>query len=262
MIRTSLPDLAEHLRSYKVPKYSTVIVHSSLFHFGQFEGGVRNFFRTIEEVFDDTYTLVMPAFNWGFPKTKVWNYHTTKSQCGILTEHMRALPGTLRTIHPFHSLVARGPNADALVGDICTSSFGPRSAFEKLIEAGAYNLSLGSEFIGGATFCHYAEEALKVPYRFYMDFPGEVTDAANEKVNVNFNIYARIIEQTHQFVNTWEIFWEDALRHNLARYDRFAGHTPVFLMNVRDAHEFLYDRIKRDPYYVAKRIETAAAREA
>lgn len=261
MIRTSLPELTEYLKTYKIPKYSTVIIHSSLFHFGQFEGGVLNFFRMLEEVFDDTYTLVMPAFNWGFSTTKVWNYHRTKSQCGILTEHMRALPGTVRTIHPFHSLIARGPNAESLASDICWSSFGENSAFQKLIEAGTYNLSLGSEFIGGATFCHYAEEALKVPYRFYKDFPGEVTNAANDPVDVDFNMYVRIIEDTHHFVNTWEVFWEDALRHKLARYDRYKGQTPVFLMNVRDAHEFLYDRIQRDPYYVPKRVATTMPRE-
>lgn len=39
MIRTSLPELAVHLKSYRIPKYSTIIIHSSLFHFGQFEGG-------------------------------------------------------------------------------------------------------------------------------------------------------------------------------------------------------------------------------
>lgn len=41
MIRTSLPELAVHLKSYRIPKYSTIIIHSSLFHFGQFEGGGR-----------------------------------------------------------------------------------------------------------------------------------------------------------------------------------------------------------------------------
>lgn len=238
-----------------------VVIHSSLFHFGVFKGGAPAFSNMLESVFDDSYTILMPAFNWGFPKTKVWNYHTTKSQCGLLTEYVRKLPGTLRTIHPLHSLVARGPRAEWLASTISRSSFGDGSAFDKMIQSGAYNLSLGSEFIGGATFCHVAEERMRVPYRFYKDFPGEVTDAKNERVTVDFNMYVRVIEDDYEYVNTWEIFREDALRHGLARYDRYKQQTPIFLMNVRDAHEFLMDRMGRDPFYVAKKMPRFTQRE-
>jgi aminoglycoside 3-N-acetyltransferase len=254
VIRTSLDQLGEHLRALKIPKYSSVIIHSSLFHFGVFEGGVAGFYAMIENVFDETYTLAMPAFNWGFTETKYWNYRTTKSQCGVLTEHMRMLPGTLRTIHPFHSLSVRGPEATALARSICSSSFGKGSAFEKLYDLNAYNLSLGSPFVGGATFCHHVEEALQVPYRFYKDFDGTVIDAAGDTVATRFSMYVRVIEQTYEYMNTWDVFWDDLMKHGLVNYTRFNDFAPVFVMNIRDAHDLLARRISRDPHYVAQKV--------
>ncbi len=108
MIKTSITELTEYLVSLSIPRYSTVIIHSSLFHFGQFDGGVQRFYKMVEDVYDETFTILMPAFNWQFTTVKYWYYHTTKSQSGILTEYMRKLPGTSRTTHPFHSVSVQG----------------------------------------------------------------------------------------------------------------------------------------------------------
>ena len=108
-----------------------------------------------------------------------------------------------------------GPQKDYLLSNFSDSSFGENSVYEKLYKLGAYNLSIGSEFIGGATFCHYAEEILKVPYRFYKSFPGIVKDNLNNKIDIDFKMYVRIIENNFYFDNNWEIFWEDALNNRL-----------------------------------------------
>jgi aminoglycoside 3-N-acetyltransferase len=234
-----------------------VIIHSSLFHFGRFDGGVQRFSRMIDDVFDETYTIVMPAFNWQFTTTHYWNYHTTKSQSGILTEYTRTRPGTCRTIHPFHSVTARGADQSMFTGTMSLSSFGPGSAFERLYQRNAFNLSLGSPFVGGATFCHYTEELLAVPYRYYKPFEGEVVDAASRPVEATFSMFVRVIESDHEFVNTWDVLWSDLLAHRLVRYEQYNGFAPILLMSVRDVHDFLGERISRDPYYVAKRIPRA-----
>ena len=41
-----------------------------------------------------------------------WNANETKSEAGVLTEYFRKQNNTVRTIHPFHSVVAYGKYAN------------------------------------------------------------------------------------------------------------------------------------------------------
>ena len=170
MLKCNLNDLGTFLKQLKIPRYSTIIIHSSLFRFGIIEGGINGLMSCLKEVFDGTYTIAVPTFTFKYAETRVWNYRDSKSETGILCEKIRTLNDSVRSIHPFHSIAAYGPNAEYLTNSICLSSFGSDSAFERLLNLKAYNLSLGSEFIGGATFCHYAEELYKFRIAFIKIF--------------------------------------------------------------------------------------------
>lgn len=255
MYKCDIPALEEALINLKIPKYSTIIIHSSLFKFGIVEGGVSTIYNTLKNVFDETYTLLMPTYTFSFSKTGDWSCINTKSETGSLTEYMRLLEPKNRSINPFHSVCIEGPQKQYLLENFSESSFGENSVYEKLYKLGAYNLSLGCEFIGGATFCHYAEELLKVPYRYYKSFPGIVTDSFNNKIDNDFKMYVRIIEKDYYFDNNWEVFWEDALKNGLVRYFKFNKTAPIFLMNIRDSHDFLAGKIQKDPYYVATKFK-------
>lgn len=254
MFKCDLNALQSFLEQLKIPKNSTVIIHSSLFKFGVIDGGINSLMKILRNVFDDSYTIAVPTFTFKYATTRYWSYEDSKSETGVLCEKVRKSDGALRSIHPFHSIAAYGPNAEYLTNSICESSFGKDSAFEKLYKLNAYNLSLGSEFIGGATFCHYAEELLEVPYRYYKEFPGEVLNAKGEIVNKTFNMFVRNIYEGFEYINRWDIFWEDALKNNLVKFEKFNGHAPIFLMNIVDSHDFLYEKISRNPYYVAEKI--------
>ena len=255
MHKCNLNKLKLHLIDFKIPKYSTIIIHSSLFKFGVIPGGINNIIRMLEEIFDDTYTIVVPTFTFQFSSTQQWSYTSSKSETGVLCEQIRKQNNALRSIHPFHSIAAYGPNAEYLTNSICESSFGVDSPFEKLYKLKGYNLSLGSEFEGGATFCHYAEELLNVPYRVYKNFPGEVRDRNDKIVSTAFSMYVRQIEKDYEYINRWDIMWNDVLRNNLVEYSKFDGIAPVFLMNVVDSHDFLYEKILKNQYYVAEKIK-------
>lgn len=250
MKRCNLNDLAEYLISLKIPKHSTIIIHSSLFKLGIIEGGISSLMNCLKEVFDETYTIAVPTFTFKYAESRKWNYNDSKSETGILCEIIRNLDESVRSIHPIHSIAAYGPNAEFLTNSICPSSFGPDSSFEKLYKLNAFNLSLGSEFVGGATFCHYTEELLKVPYRFYKYFPGQVRDRNNQIIDKKFSMFARKIEKDYEFINNWDIYWVDLLKHNLVNYSIFNSYAPIFLMNITDCLDFLYDKISENPYYV------------
>ena len=209
----------------------------------------------LKRVFDETYTLLMPTYTFSYSKSREWSCLNSKSETGVLSEYMRnAAPGN-RSINPFHSVTLDGPNKEFLLNSYSDSSFGKDSVYDKLYKLGAYNLSLGSEFIGGATFCHYAEEVLEVPYRFYKYFPGNVTDQNNNIINFDFKMYVRIIEKKFYYENNWEVFWLDALNKGLVNYFKFNKTAPIFLMNIKDSHDYLVEKIKNNPYYVANKIK-------
>jgi len=254
MFKCDIESLEKSLQSLKIPKYSTIIIHSSLFKFGLIEGGVNTIYILLRKVFDETFTLLMPTYTFSYSKTREWHCNYTKSETGALTEYMRNLDSSYRSINPFHSVCIEGPNREYLLETISDSSFGKNSVYEKLYKLGAYNLSLGSEFIGGATFCHYAEEVLQVPYRFYKYFPGNITDQENFKIGIDFKMYVRVIENDFYFDNDWDIFWQDALKHKLVTYFKFNKTAPIFLMDIKNSHDFLIKKLIENPYYVAKKI--------
>jgi aminoglycoside 3-N-acetyltransferase len=255
MYRCDLNALKCYLISFKIPKGSTVIIHSSLLKFGIIDGGLDGLIKMLQEIFDESYTIAVPTFTFKFSSHRIWDYENTKSETGVFSEAVRKMEGSLRSIHPIHSIAVYGPHAQYLTSDITETSFCAGSTFEKFYKLNAYNLSLGSEFVdGGASFCHYAEEILNVPYRFYKEFPGEVTGKDNQKIDMTFKMFVRLIESDHEHINRWDIYWDDAMVNGLIRYDKFNSHTPIFLMNITDSHDFLYERISKDPYYVAERI--------
>lgn len=256
MFKCDLGALEKALIELKIPKYSTIIIHSSLFKLGVIDGGVESIYLLIKKVFDDTYTIIMPTYTFSFAKSRTWSCLETKSETGVLTEYMRNISNGNRTLNPFHSVCIQGPQTDKLLESNSDSSFGKNSVYEKLYQTNAYNLSIGSEFIGGATFCHYAEELFKVPYRFYKSFPGNVYDKNGQLVNSRFKMYVRIIEKDYYFDNNWDIFWQDITKHKLANYFKFNKTAPIFLMNIRDSIDFLNEKITKNPYYIATKILT------
>jgi aminoglycoside 3-N-acetyltransferase len=255
MHKCDIFSLEQSLIDLKIPKYSTIIIHSSLFKFGIIQGGVSSIYNMLKRVFDETYTLLMPTYTFSYSESREWSCLYSKSETGVLSEYMRKAAPSNRSINPFHSVCLDGPNKEFLLNAYSDSSFGKNSVYEKLYKLGAYNLSLGSEFIGGATFCHYAEEELQVPYRFYKYFPGNVADQNNNIINFDFKMYVRIIEKDFYYDNNWEIFWDDALKKGLVNYFKFNKTAPIFLMNIKDSHDFLVEKIQKDPYYVATKFK-------
>ena len=115
MFKCNINALEEALIGLKIPKYSTIIIHSSLFKFGIIDGGVNTIYNTLKNVFDETYTLLMPTYTFSFSKTREWSCINTKSETGSLTEYMRLLEPKNRSIHPFHSVCIEGPQKDYLL---------------------------------------------------------------------------------------------------------------------------------------------------
>lgn len=255
MRRTTRAELVDVLRRLNLPRQQVFMVHSSLLRFGLFEDGLPGVMDCLHQVLGDRATLVMPTFTFSYGSTRHWDARQSKAETGALCEHFRKLPGVGRTVQPFHSMAVAGPQADALLACCQTSSFGPGSPWALLSDMGAINIGLGTEYIGGATFLHHAEEMAQVPYREYKDFPGRVLGHDGHEVALTYRMYVRKTFAEGEVRNDWSPVWDGLQRHGLVQCERLHG-APVFAMPVQPILRWLQGCLATDPYYCAQRVTT------
>jgi aminoglycoside 3-N-acetyltransferase len=114
-------------------------------------------------------TLLMPAltFERVTPDNPVFDIRHTPSNVGIIPEIFRTRPGTLRSLHPTHSVCAAGPLAADLI-EAHAEDFtpcGPHSPFRALAERGGQILFLGCGLEANTTM-HAVEEVVVPQYLF------------------------------------------------------------------------------------------------
>lgn len=252
MKKTSRVQLQAALDAMQLPQNHVYVVHSSLLKFGLLEGGAAGALACLEQALGPQATILMPAFTFGYGRSRVWDARDTRAETGALSEYFRKQPGVLRTIHPFHSLCVRGPLAGRFAACDSLSSFGPGSPFALLLELGALNLALGTEFEGGATFLHHTEEVAQVPYRFYKEFPGSVTDAAGQARPGPYKMFVREIGDGYAWDNAWDHVWDDFVTDGLVQLHKLEG-AQLFAFRIQAAHNRFLQRLQADPLYCARK---------
>lgn len=161
--------IAKDLLALGVRRDSLLLVHSSLKSLGPVPGGPGTVIVGLLEALGPEGTLLLPALSYSFvtPQTPLFDVRTTRSCVGAIPEVFRTRTGTLRSVHPTHSVAATGPRAQALLGDHLedTTPVGPHSAFRKMRDLGGQLLFLGCGTEPN-TSMHGVEELVEPPYLF------------------------------------------------------------------------------------------------
>jgi aminoglycoside 3-N-acetyltransferase len=174
-LRPTREDFARAFLEAGLESGQTVYVAASLAALGMMDHPEETIMGALWDVLGPRGTVVMPAFNFGFCQEEPFDLEKTPAHTGALAEWFRTQDGTLRTwAPPFHSLAAAGPEASRLTEAESASSFGPASAFTRLVEEGAYHLLIGCGFHEGVAHVHWLEEQLAVPYRYWKKFEGDI----------------------------------------------------------------------------------------
>lgn len=153
----------------------TVFLRISLPAAMAFEGGVVAFLKTLKEFFADG-NLVMSSYTFNksplmfLADNPVFDPQTSIDQLSLVNEFFRRTPGTVRSIHPTHSVSACGKDAEWITKDHHRSDFcyGPDSPFARLYELEAKEISIGV-YPTSITF-HYIEQFVPVDAPGYRDF--------------------------------------------------------------------------------------------
>ncbi len=200
-------DLVSGWLDLGVRQGGVLLVHSSLRSLGPLDGGAETVVQSLLEALGPQGTLLMPALSYRTvgPKSPVFNVLTTSSCVGALPEYFRTRPGTIRSVHPTHSVSGVGPLVKDLLGEHMrsTTPCGPYSPFARLPEAGGQILFLGCG-LHPNTSMHAVEEKVEPVYLYgdQVDYRVILADRSQHRMRV----------RSHSFEG-----WSQ-------RYDRLAQH--------------------------------------
>jgi aminoglycoside 3-N-acetyltransferase len=225
-----------------------LMVHSSLSACGFVPGGADT---VISVLAARTPTLVMPTHTYCYPPAgggdpPVFDATKTPSTVGKITDVFWRQAGVLRSIHPTHSLAARGPRAAEIVGghQLCHTPCGPGTPYERLIEMDAAALLFGATMFS-YTFFHTAEHAADCPYAYepkecellYVDAGGKVAKMRSRRQSQA----ARKFRQMDRPL-------EEA---GLLGRQRLGRGEVLYIPSTAAVHRFLLGRFAEDEYYLA-----------
>ena len=153
-------------------------------------------------------TLLMPALSYASVSAHqpIFDVARTPSCVGGLTEYFRTRPGTLRSVHPTHSVCGVGPRAEALLAghqqDV--TPCGAHSPFSLLPQIEGQILFLGCG-LRPNTSMHAIEERVVPPYLFGqpVDYQAILADGSVTAMQVrrhNFAGWAQRYDRLEQIL--------------------------------------------------------------
>ena len=135
-------------------------------------------------------SLWLPAFNYDFPRTFLFDVSASESQLGPIPERFRVSAADWRTPIPIFSIAGIGRNPQPRWG-AGTDPFGDDSIFAELVRDDGVILYYGDTFHYN-TLVHYSERVSGGPvYRYDKLFPGKVVMADGSTVEGSLDYHVR-----------------------------------------------------------------------
>jgi aminoglycoside 3-N-acetyltransferase len=165
--------LAADFQALGVQPGGVLLVHSSLRSFGpeinRENHGAEMVTEALLQVLGPSGTLLMPALSYEAvgPHNPLFDVRNTPTCVGALQEYFRTRAGTIRSVHPTHSVSGVGRRVEELLGDhqLDTTPCGPHSPFAKLPHIGGQVLFIGCG-LRPNTSMHAIEEHVDPPYLY------------------------------------------------------------------------------------------------
>ena len=137
--------------------------------------------RTLQTAVGREGTILVPTYTFSFCRQEDFDVGATptaggpwSASAGFL-EFVRRAPGAVRSRDPIHSVAGLGPRAEELLLDVPTTCFGPGSVHERLLRGGGKVCTIGVG-LHEATFRHFVEEMVGVPFRYKKLFTGRIRE--------------------------------------------------------------------------------------
>jgi aminoglycoside 3-N-acetyltransferase len=236
------------LQSLGIRPGGVLMVHSSMRALGVLPGGAESVISGLLDVLDTDGTLLMPALSYETvtPENPRFNVNKTPSNVGKLPEVFRLRPGTLRSVHPTHSVCAVGRLASQLLENHIEDSTpcGSNSPFHLLPGYNGQILMLGCS-LKPNTSMHAIEELIEPPYLYNPPLDYHLTLADGTQLTKTY--------KPHNF-RGWEQRYErvEQIMVNGLRRGRVLN-AECYLMEAKSLWESALTVLRQDPlHFVSK----------
>lgn len=241
-------ELGASLRQVGLKSGDTVFVHSSLKALGPVEGRADAVLDAFLDVLRPDGHLIVPTHSWATVNDlqPVFHQTHTPSTVGVLTNKVRLMSGTFRSLHPTHSVAALGPRAEIFCAghELDDTPCSPRSPYARLCDWNGKVVLLGVD-LRRCTLFHCFEE-----------MAGEAATLGIEP-QIRYLIRADGSELQIHYRGHWG--------HTSDHYDRVEGallaegimtKTPlgqgeIRVLDARKAKNYLVPLLQKDPRFFA-----------
>jgi aminoglycoside 3-N-acetyltransferase len=250
LVRLDETKIREALESYGAFKTDLLLVHSSLSACGSIEGGPAAVIGALRSWITDRAALALPTHTWSYPDATgvapVFDYRSTPSVVGTITNHFWRQSGVVRSQHPSHSLACSGTGAEELCRDheLRETPCGAGTPYLKIAEGNSSVLMFGAT-MDSYTLFHTAEDAADVPY-LYMPQQFTLRTKGSDDVVRSLQMWRQDMGVARRFAATADWLAEQGL---LIRRKLGLGEL-LFIPNARALHEKMVDTLRRDPLFL------------
>jgi aminoglycoside N3'-acetyltransferase len=180
------------LENLGASEYENIFVHSNLGFLGKIEESLSPVVEVLDtlETFSSNVNIILPAFTYSLTRGQTYDPLDPGGidEMGLLS--MLAFKrGYDRSNDPMFGLLAKGPAASEIIRCEFNKSFGPGSAFRKIMDARSLILLICAG--GGSTLVHEIEFELNVGYRFQKEFTGKIKNRDQNIETINWTTYVR-----------------------------------------------------------------------
>ena len=226
-----------------------LLVHSSLATCGYVRGGPPTVIAALDNWLDGR-TLAMPTHTYCYPHgdelPPVFDVAETASQNGVITNCFRRQPGVLRSLHPTHSLAARGPRNAALCAghENCDTPCGAGTPYQRLVELDCSVLMFGVS-MKSYTLFHTTEALARLPFK-YEPLPYRLRLKQPDGTVRPFFMWRQITNMPNRYRAMADWLEPQGL---LVRC-RFGVGELLFIPHAKAVHERLLAELERDPMFL------------
>lgn len=250
MIRLNEAKIVEALQSCGAFNADVLLVHSSLSACGSIEGGPAAVISALRSWISRRTVLALPTHTWSYPdKTGVapiYDYTSTPSLVGAITNYYWRQPGVVRSLHPSHSLACSGPGAEELCAghEFCETPCGAGTPYQRIAEGNSSVLMFGAT-LDSYTLFHTAEDTAQVPYLYA---PKQVTlrTRRNDDAIQSIKMWRQDMTVTRRFAATVDWLSEQGV---VVRRKLGLGEL-LFIPSARAMHETMVKMLQRDPLFL------------
>jgi aminoglycoside 3-N-acetyltransferase len=248
-------ELLRALRSLGIRPSDSVMLHSAFQRKHGYCGSIEQLTNVFIEAVGPDGHLLMVSLPYRsssleyLERQRVFDVLKTPSMMGLVSEMFRRRPDVLRSLHPTHPVLVRGPKAEWFVADHpgCRFPCGPGSPFERLAQVDGQAVFFNALF-ANFTFFHYLEHLVSgsLPFPLYTAEPIEarVVDRDRRERTVATYVFAAEAIRRRRF----EIL-ERELRRRGAIRSRRLGATRLEAVRVRDSIACVQDMARRGVYF-------------